>query len=364
MFNKCVLSLSPNGFRPTSLFVIEAMFAVFLFPMRLCEVSACFRVIWWLQLHKFMFHYFHNIHSHRLESSPGADPAAGSAPGLHNYADHVFLEIGYAHLIRCSRSLGLQCFVYEHLHAPILKMGLMGTVVCESAHALTHSTHTHRRSQDFCLRGTRPTPPSHASAAHTFEAVASSCGSVSAPAVNRVMGGAPQRKTYMWNDIWGCCKPQIHWYDIHKCRWNVLHSDEHTQWTVQWCSSAQVAASFGCSFKSFYIYQAFLLLFHKSLHPPSLCLSLSVPLSLFSFCGTLSGFLISGLSLRFGFLLAIQSSLQLEIFTIQWTHPVTISTLMLSCHLVTIAARRQYCHLVVITASIQWRHLAIMTASI
>ena len=37
-----VLSLSTNGFRPTSLFVIEAMFAVFLFPMRLCEVSAAF----------------------------------------------------------------------------------------------------------------------------------------------------------------------------------------------------------------------------------------------------------------------------------------------------------------------------------
>ena len=86
------------------------------------------------------------------------------------------------------------------------------------------------------------------------------------------------------------CQPQIHCYDIHKCRWNVLHSDERTQWTVQWCSSAQVAAPFTCSFKIVYIYQAFILLFHKALHPPSLFLSLSVHLSLFSFCGTPSRF--------------------------------------------------------------------------
>ena len=41
--------------------------------------------------------------------------------------------------------------------------------------------------------GTRPSPPSLASVVHTFEAVAGSRGSVSAPAVNRVMGGAPER---------------------------------------------------------------------------------------------------------------------------------------------------------------------------
>ena len=52
----------------------------------------------------------------------------------------------------------------------------------------------HRRSQDFSLAGaTRPTPPSLASVLHTFEAVAGSWGSVSAPAVSRVMDGAPER---------------------------------------------------------------------------------------------------------------------------------------------------------------------------
>ena len=40
--------------------------------------------------------------------------------------------------------------------------------------------------------GTRPTPPILASVVHTFEAVAGSWGSVSAPAVSRVMGGAPR----------------------------------------------------------------------------------------------------------------------------------------------------------------------------
>ena len=57
-------------------------------------------------------------------------------------------------------------------------------------------TGNHRRSQDFCLcggGGTRPTPPSLASVVHTFEAVVGSRGSVSAPAVSRVMGGTPER---------------------------------------------------------------------------------------------------------------------------------------------------------------------------
>ena len=51
------------------------------------------------------------------------------------------------------------------------------------------------------------TPPSLASVVHTFEAVAGSRGSVSAPAVSIVMGGAPGRnknsKKYRWSDIWG-----------------------------------------------------------------------------------------------------------------------------------------------------------------
>ena len=41
-----------------------------------------------------------------------------------------------------------------------------------------------------------------------------------------------------------------------------------------------MATPFTCSYNIFYIYQAFSLLFHKALHPPSLFLSLSVNLSL------------------------------------------------------------------------------------
>ena len=59
----------------------------------------------------------------------------------------------------------------------------------------------HRCSQDFCLGGTRPTQPSLASVEHTFEAVTGSWGSVSAPAVNRVMGGAPERKKIAKNYV-------------------------------------------------------------------------------------------------------------------------------------------------------------------
>ena len=51
----------------------------------------------------------------------------------------------------------------------------------------------HRRSQDFCWGGgTRPTPLALASVVHTCDAIAVSWGSVSAPAVSRVMGGAPE----------------------------------------------------------------------------------------------------------------------------------------------------------------------------
>ena len=52
----------------------------------------------------------------------------------------------------------------------------------------------HRRSQDFCWGGHPAGVPSHASVVHTIEAVEGSGGSVSAPAVNRVMGGARDRK--------------------------------------------------------------------------------------------------------------------------------------------------------------------------
>ena len=55
---------------------------------------------------------------------------------------------------------------------------------------------------------------------------------------------------------------------------------------------------FACSFNIFYIYQAFILLFHKALHPPALFLSLSVHLSLSVVPHPM--FLLSGLSLRFG----------------------------------------------------------------
>ena len=45
-----------------------------------------------------------------------------------------------------------------------------------------------------CGGGTRPTQLSLTSVMHTFEAVAGKWGSVSAPAVSRVIGGAPERK--------------------------------------------------------------------------------------------------------------------------------------------------------------------------
>ena len=66
----------------------------------------------------------------------------------------------------------------------------------------------------------------------TFEAVAGSWRYGSTPAVNRVMSGAPERKK-IGEITFGvracvyaracvvclqCCHPQIHWYDIPKCR--------------------------------------------------------------------------------------------------------------------------------------------------
>ena len=74
---------------------------------------------------------------------------------------------------------------------------------------LKPSISLHRRSQDFVCLGeaTRPTPPSHASVVHTFEVVVGSWGSVSVPAVSRVIGGAPERnknsKKYRGNDFGG-----------------------------------------------------------------------------------------------------------------------------------------------------------------
>ena len=92
-----------------------------------------------------------------------------------------------------------------------------------------------------------------------------------------------------------CCLPQIHWYDVHKCRRNVLHSDERTQWTVQWCSSAQMATPFHHFLHLSGCYPPFS---YSTASPfslsfcPYVCLSLSVVLH--------PVFLISCLSLRFG----------------------------------------------------------------
>ena len=122
----------------------------------------------------------------------------------------------------------------------------------------------------------------------------------------------------------------------------VLHSDERSQCTVQWCSSAKMAIPFACSFNIFYIYQAFILRFHKALHPPSLFLSfcppslhLSLSLSLsLSISLSLSVvphpvFLISGLSLPCGLEMLVLSSCNPKFFAVRHIHyPVTVSTLM------------------------------------
>ena len=61
----------------------------------------------------------------------------------------------------------------------------------------------------------------------------------------------------------------------------MLNSDERTQWTVQLCSSAQMATPFVFSFNIFYTYQAVIRLFHIALHPHFLSLSVHMSLSLF-----------------------------------------------------------------------------------
>ena len=77
------------------------------------------------------------------------------------------------------------------------------------------------RSRDFGLGATRPC----ISGAHLW-----SCrGQVES-------GIAGDR----WNDMWGgflkCCQPKIHLV-LHKCLWNVLHSDGRHDWCPSLCSS-------------------------------------------------------------------------------------------------------------------------------
>ena len=103
-----------------------------------------------------------------------------------------------------------------------------------------------------------------------------------------------------------------------------------------------------------YIYQTFILPFHKAQQPPSLVLSVSLSMVPHPVV------LIWGLSLRVGdvYVFFLQSIfLQLDIH-----HPVTNSTLMQWCHLVIIASPREYCHLVIITALRQLRNLVIIAS--
>ena len=81
-----------------------------------------------------------------------------------------------------------------------------------------------------------------------------------------------------------------------------------------------MATLFACSFNIFYIYQPFILLLHKALHPPSLFLSLSVHLSLFLWY--LSRFpnecSFPPVWRCLCFLLAFQSYLQLDTYVIHY----------------------------------------------
>ena len=143
------------------------------------------------------------------------------------------------------------------------------------------------------------------------------------------------------NDIWGrfFCVNVVSLKYIGMIYINVgemcrIPINVRVQWTVQWCSSAQMATPFACRFNIFYIFQVFILLFHKPLHPdPFLFLSLSVHLyiSLSLFLWYTIPFLVV---FPCGVEMLIFSSCNPKffavrhIFTIQWTHPVTISKLM------------------------------------
>ena len=103
-------------------------------------------------------------------------------PLLHRRAMHIMSHIMpymFCHCMWAAATLGCSniCFVRWQLWSE------------QSAHQHTGV------ARIFCLGGggTRPTPPSLASVVHTFEAVAGSRGSVSAPSVSIVIGGTPER---------------------------------------------------------------------------------------------------------------------------------------------------------------------------
>ena len=88
-----------------------------------------------------------------------------------------------------------------------------------------------------------------------FEAVACSWGSGSAPAVSTVMDGAPMRNKIAktigeitYGRVFGnvVC---IHWYDIHKCRLNVFHSDERTRLNCSMVFVTVFVSSDGSTFR-------------------------------------------------------------------------------------------------------------------
>ena len=121
---------------------------------------------------------------------------------------------------------------------------------------------------------------------HTFEAVAGSWRSVSAPAVRRVMGGAPERKKrHLGKGFCKCCRQYCEMCFIPTNIHNELFNGVRQ---LKWQHLSPVVSTFSTSFRllsSFFI--------KHSILPPSYCLSsLSVvphPV-----------FLISGLSMRIG----------------------------------------------------------------
>ena len=113
----------------------------------------------------------------------------------------------------------------------------------------------HRRSQDFYLGGIWPTPPTE----------------------------------YLYTRYINVGEMCLIPMNVHNGLFNGVR--QLLQW-AKW--------PFACSFNIVYIYQAFILLFHKALHPPALFLSVSVHLDLSLSVVPHPVFLISGLSLRLG----------------------------------------------------------------
>ena len=149
--------------------------------------------------------------------------------------------------VRCKYTRHHSCLNYHKTHNSYgcssdekYKASKCSTSATPQLESRAYSSRNGRRSQDFCLMGGPGWRHPTLRQSCTRLKLSRAAGDMWALQQSAESERNKNSKKYRWNDIWGrvfvnvVSLKYIGMIILHKCRWNVLHSDGRKQWTVQW----------------------------------------------------------------------------------------------------------------------------------